>query len=75
MAQAPRGWSTLVLISALNLALAAGIDPASAIWDKIERNEARYPFDRARGKAAKHSSLALLIDSRAPIEPLAKGEK
>src|SRR5215217_4432281 len=47
-----------VLISALNFALAAGIDPVSAIWDKIERNEARYPVDRARGTAAKYSDLA-----------------
>jgi len=42
-----------VLISALNLALAAGIDPAAAVWNKIERNEARYSIDTARGSAAK----------------------
>lgn len=47
-----------VLISALNFALAAGIDPASAVWDKIERNEARYPVDRARGTASKYSDIA-----------------
>src|SRR5688500_18023237 len=46
-----------VLISALNFALAAGIDPASAVWAKIERNEARYPVDRVRGTASKYSDM------------------
>jgi len=41
-----------------------GIDPVSAAWSKIERNEERYPVELARGNARKYTDLAK--DGQAP---------
>jgi hypothetical protein len=35
----------------------AGIDLAAAAADKIERNAAKYPVERARGNARKYTEL------------------
>lgn len=40
-----------VVIYALSLANAAGIDVSDAVLEKMDRNEARYPPDRFRGVA------------------------
>lgn len=47
-----------VLMYLVRFADVCGIDPVSAAWDKIERNEARYPVDKARGNARKYTDLA-----------------
>lgn len=47
-----------VLMYLVRFADVCGIDPLSAAWDKIERNEARYPADKARGNARKYTDLA-----------------
>lgn len=41
-----------------------GIDPVSAAWAKIERNEERYPVELAPGKTRKYTDLA--NDGQAP---------
>jgi dCTP diphosphatase len=46
-----------VLIQCLNFANATGIDPIAAVNRKIESNEARYPVEKARGNARKHTDL------------------
>lgn len=46
-----------VLIQCLNFANRAGIDPIAAVSRKIEGNEKRYPVERARGSARKHTEL------------------
>lgn len=46
-----------VLIQCLNLANRADIDPLAAISRKIDLNEERYPVERARGSARKHTEL------------------
>lgn len=46
-----------VLIQCLNFANATGIDPIAAVNRKIENNEARYPVEKARGHARKHTDL------------------
>lgn len=46
-----------VLIQCLNFANATGIDVIAAIDQKIERNEERYPVDKAKGKADKYTEL------------------
>jgi NTP pyrophosphatase (non-canonical NTP hydrolase) len=46
-----------VLIQCLNFANATGIDPIAAVNRKIENNAARYPVERARGNARKHTDL------------------
>ena len=47
-----------VLIYLLRFADVTGIDPVSAAWAKIERNEDRYPVEKARGSALKYTDLA-----------------
>lgn len=47
-----------VLIYLLRFADVTGIDPVSAAWAKIERNEDRYPVEKARGSARKYTDLA-----------------
>lgn len=46
-----------VLIYCLYLADALGADPASLIGDKLAKNEARYPAEKARGNARKYTEL------------------
>ncbi len=43
-----------VLICLLNLCERAGVDLPAAFWDKLARNEERYPVERARGSLRKH---------------------
>ncbi len=44
-----------VLIATLLLCLTAGIDPITAIRDKLKKNAARYPSDVVKGKAIPHT--------------------
>lgn len=53
-----------VLIYLLRFADVTGIDPVSAAWAKIGRNEERYPVELARGNARKYTDLAK--DGQAP---------
>lgn len=46
-----------VLIYALLLCHETGVDPLKAIADKLETNAAKYPVDKARGRAAKYTEL------------------
>jgi NTP pyrophosphatase (non-canonical NTP hydrolase) len=46
-----------VLIYLLLIFERAGIDLGAAAADKIARNAAKYPVDKARGKAAKYTEL------------------
>lgn len=46
-----------VLIYLIELADVLGIDLAAAARDKIARNAAKYPVDKARGNAAKYDEL------------------
>lgn len=46
-----------VLIFALLLADAIGVDPAEAVRRKLQENAAKYPEDQARGRADKYTEL------------------
>jgi NTP pyrophosphatase (non-canonical NTP hydrolase) len=46
-----------VVIQCLNFAAIAGIDTLAAVERKIAVNEERYPVDRSRGRAEKHTDL------------------
>lgn len=46
-----------VLLYLLLIAERAGIDLARAAADKIDRNEKKYPVDKARGNARKYTEL------------------
>ena len=46
-----------VQIYLLRLADKVGVDLDAAVRRKIARNEAKYPREQARGKAAKHDRL------------------
>ena len=46
-----------VMIYALLLCDAAGIDPSAAIRVKLEKNAAKYPVDLAKGSAVKYDKL------------------
>lgn len=46
-----------VLSYALLLADAYGLDTKEIVLDKIERNEAKYPVDKAKGNARKYTEL------------------
>jgi dCTP diphosphatase len=46
-----------VLIWALLFCHTTGIDPISAIREKLEENAKKYPEDLARGNAAKYTKL------------------
>lgn len=43
-----------VLICLLNLCDQAGVDLETAFWEKLKKNEAKYPVERARGSMRKH---------------------
>ena len=44
-----------VLIYLVNLSDKCGIDPLQAAHDKIEKNRAKYPSDKVRGKRQKYN--------------------
>ena len=46
-----------VLIYALRFADVAGLDATKAILAKMERNEERYPVEKAKGSSAKYNEL------------------
>lgn len=46
-----------VTMYAMLLADKAGIDLLEAIWQKLAKNEAKYPADKARGRADKYDRL------------------
>lgn len=46
-----------VLSYALLLSDAYGLDTKKIVLEKIERNEAKYPVDKARGNARKYTEL------------------
>ncbi|OWT62044.1 nucleotide pyrophosphohydrolase [Candidimonas nitroreducens] len=46
-----------VLAYALLLSDAYGFDVQKIVLEKIERNEAKYPIDKARGSAKKYTEL------------------
>src|SRR5690606_23672135 len=46
-----------VLAYALLLSDAYGFDIQKIVLDKIERNEAKYPIDKAKGSAKKYTEL------------------
>lgn len=46
-----------VVIYALLLSDALGVNLAEAVMAKLEKNARKYPVERARGKAAKYSEL------------------
>jgi NTP pyrophosphatase (non-canonical NTP hydrolase) len=46
-----------VLLYLLLICERAGVDLAAAAADKIERNAAKYPVERARGNARKYTEL------------------
>ncbi|MDI6797017.1 MAG: nucleotide pyrophosphohydrolase [Desulfatibacillaceae bacterium] len=45
-----------VFICALNLTAALGLDPAGIIEDKLKENNAKYPADKAFGRADKYGA-------------------
>jgi len=47
-----------VFICALNLAAVLGLDPAGIIEDKLKENNAKYPVDKAFGRADKYSAYS-----------------
>jgi dCTP diphosphatase len=47
-----------VTICLLNLADQLGVDVLDAAGRKLERNKAKYPVDKARGRADKYTDLA-----------------
>lgn len=46
-----------VLICLCNLSAQLGIDPIAAALQKMKKNAAKYPVEKARGKAAKYDQL------------------
>jgi NTP pyrophosphatase (non-canonical NTP hydrolase) len=46
-----------VLIYALLLADRTGLDPETIIQNKLAKNEAKYPVDKAKGNARKYTEL------------------
>lgn len=46
-----------VIIFALEFANMTGIDVAAAIGAKMERNAAKYPVEKARGRSVKYTEL------------------
>jgi NTP pyrophosphatase (non-canonical NTP hydrolase) len=51
-----------ILVYALLLCHSAGVDPASAIREKLTINAAKYPVDLARGNATKYTHLQQSAD-------------
>lgn len=46
-----------IFIFAIEFANMTGIDVAAAIREKMERNAAKYPVEKARGRSAKYTEL------------------
>jgi NTP pyrophosphatase (non-canonical NTP hydrolase) len=46
-----------VLLYALQLADKLGVDPLAAAWDKIQKNQVKYPVERAKGRSTKYTDL------------------
>lgn len=46
-----------VLICLTNLAARLGIDPLIAAQNKMQKNRAKYPVDKSRGRAVKYDKL------------------
>lgn len=46
-----------VLIYSLLLANELGIDPAQAITEKLAKNDAKYPVEKAKGRNVKYTEL------------------
>jgi NTP pyrophosphatase (non-canonical NTP hydrolase) len=46
-----------VLIYTLQLADKLGVDPLTAAWNKIEKNQEKYPVERAKGRMTKYTDL------------------
>ncbi len=46
-----------VVIFALNFANSVGIDVAKAVKEKIDKNNKKYPVEKARGSAVKYNKL------------------
>jgi NTP pyrophosphatase (non-canonical NTP hydrolase) len=46
-----------VFIQVANFSLAAEVDLAEAVQRKLAENEAKYPVDKARGRATKYTGL------------------
>ena len=46
-----------ILIFCLSLAESTGIDLSTAIQEKLEKNAAKYPVEKARGSAKKYTEL------------------
>jgi len=50
-------FNLLVLIYGLLLAHELGIDPANAIAEKLTKNDAKYPVEKAKGRNVKYTEL------------------
>ena len=46
-----------VLICLLNFCRSVKIDPLEAAFEKLKKNEAKYPVDKSRGSAKKYTEL------------------
>ena len=46
-----------VMLYCLMLCDAAGLDPVEVMRNKIEKNKAKYPVDKARGSSKKYTEL------------------
>ncbi len=46
-----------IAIYLIEFAEVVGVDIETAVLDKLKRNEARYPLDKARGNSAKWNEL------------------
>ena len=46
-----------VLIYALLMAHAVGVDPAAAVQEKLANNAAKYPVSRSKGRSTKYTDL------------------
>jgi NTP pyrophosphatase (non-canonical NTP hydrolase) len=47
-----------VMIYLTELAAVLEIDPLAAAWDKLEKNQERYPAEMVRGKALKYTEYS-----------------
>jgi NTP pyrophosphatase (non-canonical NTP hydrolase) len=47
-----------VMIYLTELAAVLEIDPLAAAWDKLEKNQERYPAETVRGKALKYTEYS-----------------
>ena len=46
-----------ILIYALLMAVACGIDPAAAVREKLARNAGKYPISESKGRSTKYNEL------------------